>query len=705
MEEIYAADFNFPAWVNKELTGVQQPEQHVSSLLIKLTLLEQDLESSLEYKASQLISSSATTLEDLSQLTSDLLGLSSFLTTLESELEFFHSPELAQLGGDHVLAQRASECKAALQEVDFYEKHTKEVREMLAREVVDLEAVGKLLGSMSKSLRFLEGTGSYEALAGTYADLEASYLTLLSERSAQAITHDSPDPLPSLHRLYQLVNRSSALLDSFLAHYKTSAEHEPGFHMELGLHDSLLRITAFIEKTLTRAKGVFEPAAQLRIVRVLLPDKLLSRCFLELPISDQLAAYQASLVPLYRFVKENTTDLTPLHSTAVNIASHLPEREALYLRAAFKGLFTSSIKPAVTAKIPSETWCLQLVEEVRKSWQRCLSMSYGVVASAWAEQVSTALEDLIGTISAEMTKFGKSALNGDLDLTFCQAGVKFDFEWSVVQRAIQQFEGILTLYGGFLSADSAFRHEFLQSISTSYFSPQHELDQELQSALTQGLPDLYRSVQAKARALREGAHFLASALRKLETVVAEAKSAVLKAFYAPIYHLIAGYSTKSCWAAEPFVDPDLPQFSRSQSEEILQIGEHFLMMPQGKAAASDKAQYREAFAMEYALVPERREPFTSLGQQFWVVVLGNSLLSLMVQKILSIRELSKAGSEQLAVDVEYLLKVTRSFAIEDGTGVHTDTLATIQQHLRGDSDSHSPVSQALAAKIARKQTS
>lgn len=703
MEEIFAEDFSFSAWINGELTGVQQPEQHVSSLLIKLTLLEQDLESSLEYKASQLITTSATTIEDLSQLTSDLLGLSSFLSTLETELEFFHSPELAQLGEDHILAHRASECKSALQEVEFYEKHTKEVREMMARDGVDLEGVGKLLGSMSKSLRFLEGTGSYEELARTYAGLESSYLTLLSESSIQAITHDSPNSLSSLNRLYQLVNQSSALLDSFLSHYKGLAEHEPGFHMELGLHNSLLRITAFIEKTLSRAKDVFDQSAQVRIVRALLPDKLLSRCFLELPISEQLAAYQVSLVPMYRFVKVNAGDLTPLHSTAVNIASHLPEREALYLRAVFKGLFTSSIKPAISAKIPSETWCLQLIEEVRKSWLRCLSMSYGIAASAWAEQVSSALEDLIGTISAEMSKFGKTSLNGDLDLAFGQTGVKFDFEWSVVQRAIQQFEVILTLYGGFLSADSVFRHEFLQSISTSYFSPQHELDQELQSALTQSLSEQYRSVQAKARSLREGAHFLASAIRKLEGAVAEAKSAVLKAFYAPIYHLIAGYNLKSSWAADPFVDPDLPQFSRSQSEDILQIGEHFLMMPQGKAAASDKTHYREAFAMEYAVVPERREPFTSLGQQFWVVVLGNSLLSLMVQRILLIKELSKSGAEQLAVDVDYLLKVTRSFTIEDGTGVHTETLATIQRHLRGETDPMNAVSQALAAKMARKQ--
>ena len=700
MEEIHAPDFSFSTWINHELTGVSQPEQHVSSLLIKLTLLEQDLESSLEYKASQLLTSSASTLDDLSQVTSELLSLSSFLSTLESELEFCPSSELSQLGADHILAQRSSECKAALQEVEFYEKHSREMRDMMSRPEVDLEAVGKLLASMKYSLQFLEGTDNYEEQKKTYDDLESGYLSLLGSHASQAISKETTEALVSLHNLYRLVDHSPALLDAFIAHYKAKTEQEPGFHMELGLQDSLSRITAFIEKTLLRAKSVFEPTSQVQIVRALLPDKSLSRCFLELPISEQLSAYQVSLVPLYRFVKDTALDLTPLYSTAVNIASHLPEREVLYLRAAFKSLFTSAIKPALIAKVPSETWSLQLIEEVKKSWQRCLSMSYGVAGSDWAEQVSAAVEDLLGNVSAEMGKV--SGMNGDLDLGFGRVGIRFEFEWSGVQRAIQQFEMVLTLYAGFLTADSSFRHEFLQSISTSYFSSQHELDQELQSALIKSLPDKYHSVQVKARALREGSHFLSTAIRKLESVTVEAKLAVLKAFYAPIYHLIAGYSTKTCWAAEPFVDPDLPKFSRSQSEDILQIGEHFLMLPQGKAAASDRTAYQEAFSLEYASVPEHHEPFSSLGQQFWVVVIGNSLLSLMVQKILSIKEISKSGAEQLAVDVEYLLKVTRSFTVEEGAGVHTETLSTIQRHLRGETDPMNAVSQALAAKMMRR---
>jgi hypothetical protein len=35
--------------------------------------------------------------------------------------------------------------------------------------------------------------------------------------------------------------------------------------------------------------------------------------------------------------------------------------------------------------------------------------------------------------------------------------------------------------------------------------------------------------------------------------------------------------------------------------------------------------------------------------------------------------------------------------------VHTETLATIQRHLRGETDPMNAVSQALAAKMARKQ--
>ena len=703
MDDIFAADFSFQSWVNRQLQSAEQPEQHVSSLLIKLTLLEQDIEAALEYKCAQVVQETETTVEEVTKIGSELKEITDFIRTLESELEFFRSPELSQIGDDHTLSERSTACKTALQEVEFYEKHSKEAQALLASPLPDLHAIGKLLNSMRHSLLFLKCTQKFEELKREYEVLESCFMGYLMSTCSAAISRDQSDGISEVYKLYQLVGKEDEFLSVFTAYWKDAADKEPGFHMELGLQDSLLRVTAFTDRVLQRLKSVVASHNnQVAVVKSLLPDKSLSRCFLELPISEHLSAYQSSLVPLFSFVKRTASDLTPLHSTVVNICTHLPEREGMYLRAVFKTLFASAIKPGVSAKVPSETWGLQVIEETRKSWQRCLSMSYGVSSSEWSDQISTVLDDLFTSILHELQRFSRATLNGELDLAFPQVTLSYAFDWGLVQRAIQQYEVMLTMYAGFLAADSQCRHEFLQSISTTYFSQKHELDKELQSALIAGLPEMYKNVQTKARALREGAHFLPTAVKKLETIMTEAKNAVLRMFYSPIYPLLASYHTKPCWNSAPFIDPDLPRFSLSQSEDILQIGEHFLMIPQGRASAGDKLQYSEAFALEYAVVPEKRAPLATLGQQFWVVVVGNSLLALVVQKVLMIKEISKAGAEQLAMDIEYLMKVTRSFTIDDGTGVHIDTLGVIQKHLRGEADPTNAISQSLALKMNKK---
>jgi hypothetical protein len=116
MDDIFSETFDVKAWLNDRLEE-KNPETALSSFLIKLQLQEQEIESTLEYKISQLAGEVENYQNELDWMKNETVELTDFVAWADENIRKVETSKVQQLAKDHLLSSRMLTCKNALQEV------------------------------------------------------------------------------------------------------------------------------------------------------------------------------------------------------------------------------------------------------------------------------------------------------------------------------------------------------------------------------------------------------------------------------------------------------------------------------------------------------------------------------------------------------------------------------------------------------------
>lgn len=644
-------------------------ETQLSSLQIRIQLALQEVENSLWICFEQLPVEVHKLQTEVALLESDAVVLRQILGQSTEALGSLQRPELAALQADYEALEILSEKKRTLQEAQAFDNRVTKLMQQLGLPTPDLYEVARILAALQESLTYLP------QYAQKVADVSEQSLSLLLEFADKNL--DDSRKLQSLAKLLTPLNASGLLGKKLIA--KAQSSFSLRDVLELGFKDALKRLEDHLMREVSVYAEVFEdptPHAQ-ELVKETVEVFGLSISFLQLPATDQMDIFEQDFVSFLIKVNRFTRTIVPFDAFAARLADDFEGREATLLR------------PLAT--IESKVWkssILRLFAGVWESWQRCAALTFAVKAPQWAKAIEPLITDLLNYSGGVVRDLSTSLSN--LDLNFPAGTPSFPLDWAKTEQVLEQFHGALKVFCDLKALDARCRKDFLNTMSASRSPNERWVLKELQESLAARSSS--HSLSSLRRALQEGACLWPAAQTRAEALMKVAREGVLKTILRPISSALSNYSALDIWPRN-----DKPQFSLSRSEPAAAIGEHMLFLL-SQLASEDNALYRTAYETEFFTAPPEKLPH-AIGTHFWMVVVTQVILRVLVAKLLQIKAFGQEGLQQLAADLHYLLNLLRTFGVTQGSGAsYTDSLATLLGSLEGSEVAQDPLSRAVMSK-------
>ncbi|CAG9311451.1 unnamed protein product [Blepharisma stoltei] len=687
MDDIFQDNWDPVSWLNAILENDSQPEQKLSSLSIKLQLLEQDLEATLEFKSSSLFKDIGSYKDQVSALSIDTIDLIKETERIENAFKSLKTPELEELKRDHLLTERISDCKNALQEIETFESKVERMHALLDSNE-DIENVTEQFASMRKSLKFMTGLPQFEKFVEKIESFMRVIKEKLRKKTEEMSKKEAREELKKLHRIYNELENSMEFAEILVGNRLKIYQKSTSDTFDEMISEVLQRIRN--EGSLFQT--IFpDPSPYLEtLFEQILSKERISDLFLGQPI-DSLIPTFTSLLSLISYVKNATNSINPISLHIIAISTKLTQLE--------KKLFDNSNIPRVFRDNPIDNWkksSQYLLNEIKNSWERCLKITLGTSASEWCPIIEQAMISEIEKFKNEISSFvlqNNIKTLPNLDFT-SGPSTQFQLNWNDVQATIKFYEEVLDFYVEVERIDGKIRQEFLNCMTTSYFTTEFTEQKELQDAIQINNPNLAKKCQHFVRTLREGGRFFNGILKILESMLDESKDLALRVLYLPIAGKLYSYHALPTW-----VEP-VAQFSASPSPSIIAVGEHLLGLLQQLAPSSPDMNYEKAYIVEFSVSSPKDLPH-GLNVHFWIAVLGYSLLGIFTSKILQIKQLSQQGGKQLAADIEYLLNIIKALTIDKDTdSSHSRNLVYLKNSLQGMKNDN-PLSLAILNRMIR----
>jgi hypothetical protein len=646
-----------------------QGEAQLPSLQIHIQLALQDIENSLWMSFEQLPGEVQKLQSELAALQSDAVVLKQVLSQTSETLGSLQRPELEALQADYEALETLAEKKRTRQEAQAFESRVHRLMQQLETPAPDLDEVARLLAALQESLTYLP------QFAQKVAEVSSQSLSLLLEFADKNL--NDPRKLNSLARLLAPLNAEDQLAKKLISRVQSSFNLRD--LLELGFKEALGRLEEVLIREVTVYVEVFnEPTRHVQgLVKELVDSYALSSSFLQLPVAEQISVFDQDFISFLLKVNRFTRSPQPFDAFVVRLAEDFESREQTLLRS--------------LAVIEAKNWknsLLKLFTGVSESWERCVTLTFAVRAPMWAKSIEPLITDLLNTSGGLVRDL--SATLSSLDLDFPQGSSSSPLDWARTETVLEQFRGALKVFCDLKALDARCRKEFLSTTSAGRFSNDRWVLKEIQDCLAARTST--HSLSSLRRALQEGACLWPAAQTRAEALMKVAREGVLRTLLRPISSALANYAALEVWSKH-----ERPQFSLSRTESAASIGEHMLFLLH-QLASEDNPLYRLAYETEFFTAPPEKLPH-SVGTHFWMVVVTQLVLRVLVAKLLQIKAFGEEGLLQLGADLQYLLNLLRTFGVTQGSGAsYTDSLATLLATLEGGEVTHDPLSRAVMSK-------
>ncbi|XP_063222292.1 conserved oligomeric Golgi complex subunit 7 isoform X2 [Bacillus rossius redtenbacheri] len=662
-------NFEVKEWINKTFRSTEAQENRdafVSSLVMKLQLYVQQVNSALEDTSQQVLQSLPRIMRDTEVLQQEAMLLREKMQLVKSEIakvEQDTGQSIATLEHIDQIKTELQSAKQALHEADNWTVLAADLEEVF--ESGDIESIARKLTSMQQSLQILASVPDYEdrklQLEGLKNRLEAMASPLL----VQAFTTGSVDESRMFVRIFSAMDRLPQLLKYYHKCQKGVLVKQWRGIVELEQDEGL---TDWMAK---------------------LYDSLLSNWHDQVKWGAQVFSGVSPIGTLLELYADTLGSLEPSLNVCIDAALKQHADQLFYLirlKELTKGFATNlqvAVESTAQGRAVSQEAMLPLAEAVFFPFIPYVS-KYALLEQAVLSRQLAALEcrkeELVDTVQGLGQSIPRAMLHvseaGRRCLRFTEGcgysgllyavkvflGSYLD-QYRVTLRRLQQskrqqedwglFQMCLTLLqtvGELLGRVKQLEAELAHSILDSSRKLQQERNPFTRYKCLLLSPAGRKEFESFVATVQEGEEMLLlepmEALRKL---CRDVHLATYQVIFAPISAQLELVQLAPAWSKQPLpVAPDLPDFSFVPQEYITQIGQYLMTLP----------QHLEPFLL-------RDNPSLSLalrecadaegGLADWLLGdVARGTCHTYCDSILGICELSPGACKQLATDIDYL---------------------------------------------------
>lgn len=644
MEELFEDEFSAVSWLDTQLRLDPKPDQAISQLLVKLQLMEQEIEASLDYKTNILLKELPDLTAEMGLIYTEIKELSEQTAGTMTDLETLYSGDIHQLRHDLSQVGTITNLKEILRDIDEFDR---KITQLDAKfDNADAFELAHETAGLCRSLQYMQKFPRHsEYSARVNGLIQRIRKRLFCVLEAEAGSYDI-SRLKSLLLAYESLGESSEFATQLIEIRVQRVEFDRNldFYSLLSELDSVLRFES------SNFLVLFEdPTSYLRD----LYREIIAKCdwptkFLELRAEEYISAWDR-LLSLVSYVKETSNCILPFIPAIETISSSIVYLE----KTAFEGIRYS------------EDFTQTATTPIKQSWERVSRLTFGVCTYEWSQALEKALLLMLTQYSIAFETW-KTETPMIKDLKSKDPPTHFSYSKQHTAAAMRTYENLLFLHRKLTEEDREIRSEYLRLMTTWYFSKERAVQKEIQTHLLAANTETAKLNRKFSNSLREGVRIFPELLRRTESFLEQVKITCATVFLSPVAHSIAVYSRVQDWAEESPTGP---------SAYISSIGEHLLFLLE-EIHSENNELYKQAYLTEFSREPELSIPH-ELSVQFWIGTLCSTLLSVFSSKL---TQAQSTYSKQLAADLEYLLNITKTLAgAEMGDSAAYQLLSSFKQ--------------------------
>ncbi|KAK7872478.1 hypothetical protein R5R35_014269 [Gryllus longicercus] len=682
-------NFDVKDWINKTFKSAEAQENRdafVSSLVMKLQLYVQQINSAVEDTSHQVLQSLPRVMRDTELLLQEALSLHNMMQSVRQEIvkvEQDTGQSIASLERIDRIKCDLQAAREALHEADNWTVLASDLEEVF--ESGNIESISAKLVSMQQSLQVLVSVPDYEdrklQLEGLKNRLEAIASPLL----VQAFTTGSLDQSRVFIRVFTSIDRLAQLL-------KYYHKCQKGALLQQWSH--------LVEE---QDEGVQEWLHKFY-------DKLLSHWHEQVKWCGQVFSNPSSMHTLVALYADVLSSLEPSPNVCIDAALKQQSDQLRFLMELkqltkhFAGNLQVAVESAVQGKGVEKGELLLLAQSVYSPYINHIS-KYATYEQQQLTRVSEGIvctkDDLMDTIQTLGLSVPK-AVSGAMDAAQrCQQftegcgypgllrSLKVFFtsyldqfksaqrrlnqqkreqeDWNLFQMCLTLLQNIGELLLQLKQLNSDLKHYIVDAITSVNGQEENPFSQFKQLLLTDtGRKELDALI---SNAKEEETHLLEAVVQQVNKLCSDVHHVTFQVILAPVTLQLQQVSTAPTWCnTSTSVTSELPDFSFAPQEYITQIGQYLMTLPQHMEPFL--LRDNPALAMALTVADAEYDASSSKGQTegegYADVLLGlvaRGTCQTFCECILGIGELSPGGCKQLATDIDYLGNVLEDLGL------------------------------------------
>ncbi|XP_034235213.1 conserved oligomeric Golgi complex subunit 7 [Thrips palmi] len=710
-------NFNARDWINTTFRSPEVKENRdvfASSLVMKLQLYVQQVNSSLEETSQQVLQSLPRVMRDTDILQQEALMLREKMKTVREEMSKVQSDtgeSLATLEHIDQLKTRLQKAKQALHEADNWSLLAADLEEVF--ESGDIESMSSRLTKMQQSLGALTSVPDYEERRLQLEGLKNRLEAIASPRLVQAFTSGSIDQSRVYVRIFVNMDRLSQLLKYYhkcqkgilLQQWRTIVDIEQDEGVVHLLKSCYEMFLAAWNDQVKWCSQVFTSIPPPSILVDLFSDTLaslepsLNSCF-DGPLKEE-ADPLSLLLELSQCTQQFVANLQATIESSSQGKYSVPDEKILTLARSvyhtwipyvkqYSKLESENLKKQMSSNIVPQEDLAETVQSLGLSvtsavgtmtdaQKRCFQLSHGCAFIGLLKAIKSYFNNYLEQFQTALKRLDKQKGNGE--------------DWNMFQMCLSLLQGV----GQLLSEVRHLDKELLQSLLNSTKTLPDEKSSPFTNFRLLLLDETGRKeFDLLLKSFQEGQeeYVLKSVLGAIEKLCGDVHRTTFAVILAPITVQLNLVQSAPAWCASVAKSPvtltlDLPDYSFAPQEYITQIGQYLMTLPQHL----EPFLLRDNPALTLALSVAVSEEAGGSADLLLAGVARTTCLT-YCDRILGISQLTSSACKQLATDIDYLGNV-----LEDlGLGL-SDQLSQLSNLLRIPADEYQSQSSGCQPKL------
>lgn len=683
-------NFDPKEWINsvfRSQEAQQNRDQYASSLVMRLQLAIQEVNSALEETSHQVVGSLPRVLRDVESLGHEVSVLKNQMNSVRQDIEKVEhntAASMQTLVKLDTLKGRMVASSQALREADNWTTLSTDIEEVM--ESGDVEAIAEKLVGLQNCLSILTHVPDYEERAAHLEGLKVRLEALASPHIVAAFTNHNLEESMKYARLLRSLGRVSQLesyyhkceMGQLGAAWRGGVE---GFHLAgppnwlTTFYDKIALLTS---QQVRWCGQVFEGSDSSLLLAQLVAASLAS---LDPPVDQVVAAaVKQQEQPLDFLIAVKTAGDNFLKDLEVALGTAKPDQDALYqaqrmvTQAVYRPLqdqitkhqeyqeaqlLSHLISADIVKGDMGETlrrlreYCGKLPNQAEAAAERCIQLSNGWGFPGLAMAITSYIEQCTARLAqaARHVQKQKTTIVDD---------------WTVFTTCLN----LIQAAGEVVMAIDTTEH----SLATQFTTVATKFSWNPVTPFTP-TPDLLLSSQAVAqlknlvtKVVEEDGRLLEQSLTEAQTQCQSAVEAALSTIMAPVSSQLATIPDLPAWTSRPGTSAHLSS-SFSPQEYITQIGQYLMTLPQHL----EPLLVNHSPALNRALQEANTAPTCNTGRivseseisaaDFLINSVGQNTCKLYTDAVLKIPDITASMVTQLTTDIDYVCNILEDLGV------------------------------------------